>query len=248
MEGDNLMITIITGIAVLIILIYYINSLIKYYKDMYVIIDSPLSADKTISVFPGKMDESTIPTVREGEGLSYCISTWIYINPTKMTPKSRIIKNILSRGNFVLDMDLTKNQLRLKVPVYGENVNELIYDDFPSQKWVNIIICVKNRTVDLWLNGKLYKSLKCNNLIVNNQRNTLLIAPAGGFDGTIGRTYYYKKNLSRRDIIDIFDDGPYSTNFLSKLWDRTKILLLAKKADTTDKPTDSSKSTIPSIS
>jgi|688.fasta_scaffold164486_1 hypothetical protein len=247
MDGDNLMITIITGIAVLIILIYYIKSLINYYNDMYIIADGPVSASKTITVFPGKIEESTIPTVREGEGLSYCISIWVYINPTKMTRNSRIIKNILARGNFILDMDLAKNQLRLKIPVYGENPNELIYDDFPSQKWVNIVICVKNRTVDLWLNAKLYKSVKCNNLILNNQRDNLLIAPSGGFDGTIGRTYYYKKNLSRREIIDIFDNGPYSSNFLSKLWDRTKVLILGKKADTTDKQIDTSKSSIPSI-
>ena len=245
MEGDNLVITIITAVAVLIILIYSFRTLYTYYRDMYIINDIPISANKTLIAYSGTKEGTTIPIIAEGKGISYSISTWIYINPTKVSPQSRNIKNIIERGPFKIEMDIVKNELKLIIPVYGGNIEEIIYENFPTQKWINITVVVDNRRIDLWLNGKLYKSKRLNNLIFNNQNNNLLLAPSGGFDGTIGRTYYYKSSLSRREIVDIFYNGPYSTNFISKLWDRTKILIFGNMADTNKKDSNNKSTTIP---
>jgi hypothetical protein len=231
MENNSLMITIITGVAILIIIGYSIYSLYEYYKNMYIINELALPADKLIFVNAGNKNETTIPVVGENQGIAYAISTWLYVNPTIMSKNANPMKNIMMRGTFSLDIDLARNKLILTIPIYGRKNQQIIYDNFPTQKWINILINVNNRRVDLWLNGKLYKARKFDNIVVNNQNSHLIMNSNGGFNGSIGRTYYYKSSLQRNQIIDIFDNGPYPTNFLSKLWDRTKIILFAKLAD-----------------
>lgn len=227
MESDNIVMLIITAIAVILIVAYSIRSLRDYYKNMYIISDSSISAEKVLEVSSGKREDSTIPIIKEDEGIAYSISMWIYLNPLSNQNKQMI--NIIRRGNFNLMLDIVKNELKLIIPVYSGQNEELVFPNFPIQRWINITITVNNRKVDLWLNGKLYGSKQLNNLIVNNQDSNLVI---GSFNGQLGRIYYHNSTLTRREIVDIFDNGPYSTNFISKLWDRTKILIFGNMADT----------------
>jgi hypothetical protein len=230
MEQNNTVMFIITAIAVILIVVYSIKSLRDYYKHMFIINDYAMSVTGTpLIALPGKTEDSSIPTIIDGTGVAYSISTWIYLNPTNIGKEVNKTINIIKRGNFNLQMDIVKNELKLIIPVYSGPNEELVFPNFPIQRWVNITITVNNRKVDLWLNGKLYGSKQLNNLIANNQRSNLSLGP---FNGQIARTYYHKYNLGRREIVDIFDNGPYPTNFISKLWDRTKILIFGNMADT----------------
>jgi hypothetical protein len=230
MEQNNTVMLIITAIAVILIIAYSIQSLRDYYKNMFIINDYAMSAtQKPLIVLPGKREDSSIPIIVDGTGVAYSISTWIYLNPTNISKEINKDINIIKRGNFNLLMDIVKNELKLVIPVYSGPNEELVFPNFPIQRWVNITITVNNRKVDLWLNGKLYSSKQLNNLIANNQNDNLFFGP---FNGQIARTYYHKYDLSRLEIVDIFDNGPYSTNFINKLWDRTKILIFGNMADT----------------
>jgi hypothetical protein len=232
MDNDSTLMQIISAIAILIIIYYIISSIYNYYKNMSIIVSDPNPGTRQFVVQSGSPEKTTIPTIQEGKGITYSISTWIYINPINGTINNNPNRIIMLRGGFILSIDIVKNELKLKIPLHDNRSHTITYKNFPVQKWVNIVIVVNNRLVDLWLNGKLYKSKRFNNLILNNQNSSLFISPNGGFNGTIGRTYYYKKSLIRSEIVDIFDNGPYSTNFLSKLWDRIKIFIFAKLADT----------------
>tara|TARA_Y100000389_G_scaffold87057_1_gene83678 strand:- start:191 stop:988 length:798 start_codon:yes stop_codon:yes gene_type:complete len=82
-----------------------------------------------------------------------------------------------------------------------ENVN--------IQKWVNIIVTFNNRTLDVYINGKLVKSKPFNNVIINGGEypHDVLITPDGGFGGFISKVQYYPFFITPAKAWSIYKGG-----------------------------------------
>jgi hypothetical protein len=225
-EYGSLTIKLATIAGAVFLLYTIIKNLYNYYEDMTVLLEEPITANNNPKDFAG----DSLPVIINDVGLTYSVSLWIYINSWEY--KAKTVKEIWSRGPMRLYFDGLNNNLILDVGTYGENGSQRIeYINFPVQKWMNIIVVVENRTIDLWLNGKLYKSRVFDNLIYNNNKNNLSLLKDGGFDGLVSRLYYYKKALRRNEILTIFNNDPYPSNFITRLWNRMLYFFFANKSN-----------------
>ena len=77
------------------------------------------------------------------------------------------------------------------------------------QKWVNIIITISDRSIDVYMNGKLIKTKTLNNVIDTTALNMgdIDIVPDGGFGGYISKVRYYPSYISPQKAWTIYKDG-----------------------------------------
>jgi hypothetical protein len=86
----------------------------------------------------------------------------------------------------------------------------------PIQKWVNLIVSVYGRTMDLYIDGKLVKTCLLPGTAKVNGNSSVYLTPNGGFDGWTSKLAYFPKQLNPQDAWNIYTKGP--TSWLSSLF------------------------------
>jgi len=89
--------------------------------------------------------------------------------------------------------------------------------NIPIQKWVNLIISVYGRTMDLYIDGKLVRTCLLPGVASVNNSANIFVTPKGGFDGWTSKLQYYPNALNPQDAWNIYVKG-YGGNFLSNLF------------------------------
>jgi hypothetical protein len=89
---------------------------------------------------------------------------------------------------------------------------EIIVDNVPLNKWVNVIIRCQNNTLDVYINGTIIKSHHLHGVPRQNYGD-VFIAPNGGFSGYISNLWYYNYALGTSQIAKLAANGP-NTNML----------------------------------
>jgi hypothetical protein len=87
----------------------------------------------------------------------------------------------------------------------------------PIQKWVNLIISVYGRTMDLYIDGKLVRTCLLPGVASVNNNSNIYVTPKGGFDGWTSKIQYYPNSLNPQDAWNIYVKG-YGGSFLSNLF------------------------------
>ena len=77
----------------------------------------------------------------------------------------------------------------------------------PIQKWVNLIISVYGRTMDLYIDGKLVRTCLLPGVASINNDANIYVTPAGGFDGWTSRFQYYPNSLNPQEAWNIYTRG-----------------------------------------
>jgi Concanavalin A-like lectin/glucanases superfamily len=134
---------IILGV-VIVILIYVLYS---YFTN----VSTTLQAQASLN-----LQVSPISSLNNATGSRYAYGIWIYIN----TWNSTVAHNIFSRqSNLRLYLDQYAPILKLDINMStGPAQTMVITDNFPLQKWTNIIVSVDNQYVDAYVDGKLIQS------------------------------------------------------------------------------------------
>jgi hypothetical protein len=124
----------------------------------------------------------------------YAYGLWVYINSWGSSGSSSTKKTLFYRHNNI-HLYLEPTTLKLNVDVYMNNgkwlqINTgspvLVTNNFPLQKWCQIIISMDNSFVDCYLDGKLIVSQKLyfttsdNNLIIVSPMPPPDVPPASG--------------------------------------------------------------------
>jgi hypothetical protein len=172
-----------------------------------------------------------LPEVTEGMGQSF--STWIYIKDWNY--KFGQYKWILWKGDpntakagdpsngtgniHTPSLWLYPNTNSLKVVTSTTDTSGVESCDIPNiplMTWVHIAYVLNNRTVDIYINGKLERSCalrgvpELNNLPVYITGGTPA-ATAAGFHGKMGKTQYFTKSLLPNDVMNLYQQGPLGT-------------------------------------
>ena len=89
------------------------------------------------------------------------------------------------------------------------DTNAVTFENINMQKWVNIITTVSNRSLDIYINGKLVKTKTFNNLIDTDAFNYggIQLTPNGGFGGYISKFRYYPYYITPQTAWGIYKDG-----------------------------------------
>ena len=81
-------------------------------------------------------------------------------------------------------------------------------NNFPLQKWVNIIVSLNNRTMDVYLDGKLVRTCILPAPAKIDPDAPVILTPGGGFKGWTSNTQYFATPLNPQEAFNIYAAGP----------------------------------------
>ena len=167
----------------------------------------------------------TLPQVTQG--MNHTFSTWIYVKDWNY--RFGQYKNILWKGN---PSDATKvhcpsiwlypltNSLKVITSTsVTEKVESCDIQNIPLMTWVHIVYVLNNRSVDIYLNGKLERSCALKGIptissdpvyITNGTYNNDI--SEGGYYGKIGKTQYFTKALLPNEVAGLYQQGPLGSS------------------------------------
>jgi len=79
--------------------------------------------------------------------------------------------------------------------------------NIPIQKWVNLVVSVYGRSMDLYIDGKLVRTCLLPGTAQINSDADLHITPRGGFDGWTSKIQYYPNALNPQEVWNIYSAG-----------------------------------------
>jgi len=77
----------------------------------------------------------------------------------------------------------------------------------PIQKWVNLVVSVYGRTMDLYIDGKLVRTCLLPGVASINNSSNVYVTPSGGFNGWTSKFQYYPNSLNPQDAWNIYSQG-----------------------------------------
>jgi len=77
----------------------------------------------------------------------------------------------------------------------------------PIQKWVNLVVSVYGRTMDLYIDGKLVRTCLLPGVASINNTSNVYVTPMGGFDGWTAKFQYYPNSLNPQEVWNIYAKG-----------------------------------------
>ena len=77
----------------------------------------------------------------------------------------------------------------------------------PIQKWVNLVVSVYGRSMDIYIDGKLVRTCLLPGVASVNNNADIHITPAGGFDGWTSRLQYFPNSINPQDAWNIYTKG-----------------------------------------
>ena len=146
----------------------------------------------------------------------YSISMWLYIEDYNynLNKDKVIISDNYNDINYnLVYLSKTFNNLVFNLKIFDLKNNTLdkkcVLENIPIQKWINVILILKNRTAEIYLDGRLskvcyleYVPVPLNKLKILNNDLT-----RSGFYGRISKLQFFNTNLGFNKIQDIFQNG-----------------------------------------
>lgn len=186
---------------------------------------------------PSKIDTST--------SSNYTYSIWFYVEDWnyKYGQQKVLLKRIDNEGNPcpMIKLDAFQNDLIVSVQTYPDtsvsgDTNTQLFNcsvkNVPIQSWVNALVSINGRTLDVYLDGKLVKTCVMPGVAKTPGNNPVVITPNGGFAGFTANTEYWAKSATPQDAWNIYKKGNgASTNMFNKY--KIKVALLEDNREKT---------------
>ena len=163
---------------------------------------------------------------------NYTYSMWFYIHD--WNKKYGQPKTILQRGedddeSLKVSLGETENNITVKIKHFGvddtpsQPPHETTVQNIPLQKWVNLTISTFGKSLDIYLNGKLYKTDVLPNLPKPDIDGTpVLITPDGGFSGWTTNFLYTPSPTNPQQAYNIYKKG-YGGSMLGNLFNKYRL-------------------------
>lgn len=184
----------------------------------------------TIPQRPGAPGAVTLLRSRnQTGGIEFTWSTWILIEDLEYRQGS--YRNVFNKGsgdqgatgarpggqsgdgpNFPnnapgLYIAPNTNALVVVMNTFTTPTEELTVSDIPLNKWLNVIIRVTGRVLDVYINGTI-AARKVLDDVPKQNYGDVYVGANGGFDGLISSLRYYNHSLSASEIFAVSQAGP----------------------------------------
>jgi len=193
------------------------------------LIDGMVDAKQLIVIPQDPEEEGSVTinrSVNANEGIEFTWSVWIYIDD--LTYNSGRYRCVFYKGNDYaknpnnsnedaqglnfpnnapgLYLAPNSNSLVIMMNTFNVINEEIIVNDIPLNKWVNVIIRCQNNTLDVYINGTIIKSHHLHGVPKQNYGD-VYVAANGGFSGYISNLWYYNYALGTTEISKIANNG-----------------------------------------
>jgi len=201
------LVVIILVIVMIIIIVVLVNKAKKTSRNVKVLIDSPVDA------YDLKNNEFKVEN--SDEGLEFSYSVWIYIQDWTRGWKNILVKGDKSNGAGTsgarapgLWLYPDTNALHARINTFASPNEGCDIKNIPLQKWVHIVYVLNNRTVDMYIDGKLERSCVLRGVPKLNE-DPIYVCDNGGYFGKVSNLVYYRYALKPDEVYRIYSGGPY---------------------------------------
>ena len=234
----------IRGILLVAFVILIILLLINYSSK-----SSQLSANQdgtVVKVIPATdLKEGTTSATNYAYSIWFYVDDWTYKYGTEKVILSRIDKDgktspKISLGAFQNNLEVAVNTYPdgstaksvgsggMVAQVFNCNVNNV-----PIQSWVNVIVSVNGRTLDIYLDGKLVKTCVMPGVAKPSTNSPVVITPSGGFSGYTSNIQYFPNPMNPQEAWNTYKNG-FGGSILGNFFNKYK-LRISFYSDNTEK-------------
>jgi len=235
----NVFLKIVIIIISLILIIKFVSYL---FTNKSMVQDNIIDATTLTTISASSLDKGTVGNNNFSYSTWFYVSDWNYrygeykvILGRMSSPSSASSSGIAGiNGNGpcpVISLGQTQNNISIMQDCYnGVNsftavtppttqnqtiMSTCVVPNIPIQKWVNLIVSVYGRTLDVYIDGKLVKTCLLPGIAKVNPNADLLITPKGGFNGWTSKTQYWAAPMNPDQAWSIYSKGFKDSNMLS---------------------------------
>jgi hypothetical protein len=103
----------------------------------------------------------------------------------------------------------------------------------PIQKWVNLLVSVYGRSMDIYLDGKLVRTCVLPGVAKIDSNAPAYITPNGGFSGWTAKFQYFADSCDPQKAWNIYEAG-YGASMLSNLFGKYTVKVSLMEGNTED--------------
>ena len=171
--------------------------------------------------------------VPHGASADYTYAFWVYISNWSVGNK----KVILARGKDgqipapEISLGAMLNNIEVTLGTYadghsGDAINHTCtLENVPLQAWACVLVTLNNRSLDIYLDGKLVRTCVLPGVPKMTSGSPLIVTPGGGFDGYVSNLIYYSRAVNPREAYAIYREGPAGSNWLSNIFNKYRLRL-----------------------
>jgi len=176
-------------LGIIIIILCYILYVFLTKQDVYIL----KNVTDITSAFTPSNSSQYVPVSN-----SFAYGIWVYLGTWDNSVNKKIItmKSDSKGNNLIVSLDKTDPVLHVS---FGDNTTGeiTIMNNFPIQKWVYIIVSVDNQYLDIYIDGKLIKSIQTNSVIMKQDTTGLNVS-----SGPINNTFITYFNVWTSTAVD----------------------------------------------
>ena len=103
-----------------------------------------------------------------------------------------------------------KNALVIFMNTFNDINEEIEVNDIPLNKWINVMIRVEGKNVDVYINGTIVVRHILSGVAKQNYGD-VYVNMNNGYNGMLSDLWYHNKALNTSEILAIVNDGPNMT-------------------------------------
>ena len=221
----------IVGVIIVVIILYLVMS---WWSSSYVNLSGLNDGKNEI-----KIDYKKLNTNADSAS-NFSYSIWFYVNDWGVDLAKT--KPLLIRGKSgVYNPSITlapyENNINIMITTYPtkggsdnsshsaanlSSTHPCTVRNFPLQKWVNLIVSLNGRTLDVYIDGKLVRTCILPGVAKVDPNANINITPGGGFNGYTSNLQYFAYPLNPQEAYNIYKEGP-GTSGLFGFFDKYKL-------------------------
>lgn len=164
-----------------------------------------------------KVTKIAATDLEQSNASNYAYSAWFYIDDWSYRygePKivlGRLDSDLNPSPSIVLGA--IKNNLKIETTVYPSSgsstgsTHTCNVSNVPIQKWVNVIVSLYGRTMDVYIDGKLVRTCVLPGVAKIANNAPVYVTPLGGFSGYTANIHYYSDALNPQEAYNIYRKG-----------------------------------------
>tara|TARA_Y100000389_G_C17450600_1_gene514504 strand:- start:887 stop:1645 length:759 start_codon:yes stop_codon:yes gene_type:complete len=217
---------VLSVFLVIVLVVIVLMTMKRIYNPTQVgtmLIDKPVEMTTDMTTCSGKLSTS---------GSEHAYSFWFFVNQWETgSQKKHMFTRTHNSNKIVVELDSNHPDMTIRIVDNNNNVvvgssrssgtsNDGIFSlkNVRIQGWNHITICVWDRLLEVYMNGKLARTFLLPVNLLSNENNGILIGGTSTqptFSGFMARFVYFPRVLSPREIYNIYLKGPSKTKYLS---------------------------------
>lgn len=216
---------VLSVFLIIVLVVVVLLTLKRIYNPTQVgtmLIDKPVEMTTDMNTCSGKLSTS---------GSEHAYSFWFFVNQWETgVKKKHMFTRTHNSSKIVVELDSNHPDMVIRIVDNNGNVltgrrsdgtaNDGVFllKNVRIQGWNHVTICVWDRLLEVYMNGKLARTFLLPVNLSSNENNGILVGGTdtqATFNGFMARFVYFPRVLSPREIYKIYLKGPSKTKYLS---------------------------------